>query len=456
MGLPEGAPQLVVQDSRPEASLSPVDGWEILEPSKEPPPMSLRTLVKKALPWLAFALAIAALGYTWNWALAKASERHRMHHAFSTGTTKYILGLCPSSPLVDNMPRWASDMRARCQVHQPTWGIVDQGTARPELDLENSSTWESIQLLSRLLLEISPGKLVSLISLVVISLAGVLGLQRRGWLGRQGLTLRVARGAALSMLAIVMFGLSVSLVLLDEQEALTMCQITGSTYANLLSIDARCSQQTMLLRDTQALLEQKKGELDARARELEELKQEIASLGVMRDALGSFKTELKSQSESTQQLIMAVTGATLEGIGKAVDPLHRDVKGLDAALESDLTDFKTGLRGELREDMKALVRSELKAALRDEELEAVIRREVRAAVREDVRAVVRGELQESLKTVVTASHVSAPAPKQAEPPATRKPTESSPKAAKSTSYSAPAKPSAPESKKPSAPAQGKR
>lgn len=417
--------------------------------------MSLRTLVKKALPWLAFALAIAALGYTWNWALAKASERHRMHHAFSTGTTKYILGLCPSSPLVDDMPRWASDMRARCQVHQPTWGIVDQGV-RPELDLENSSTWESIQLLSRLLLEISPGKLVSLISLVVISLAGVLGLQRRGWLGRQGLTLRVARGAALSMLAIVMFGLSVSLVLLDEQENLTMCQITGSTYANLLSIDARCSQQTMLLRDTQALLEQKKDELDARARELEDLKQEIASLGVMRDALGSFKTELKSQSESTQQLIMAVTGATLEGIGKAVDPLHRDVKGLDAALKTDLTDFKTGLRGELQEDMKALVRNELKAALRDAELEAVIRREVRAAVREDVRAVVRGELQESLKTVVAASHVSAPAPKQAEPPATRKPVEPAPKAAKSTSYAVTAKPTAPEGKKPTAPAQGKR
>jgi predicted nucleic acid-binding Zn-ribbon protein len=417
--------------------------------------MSLRTFVKKALPWLAFALAIVALGYTWNWALAKASARHRMHHAFSTGTTKYILGLCPSTPLVDDMPLWASDMRARCQVNQPNWGSVDQG-APPELDLENSSTWESIQLLSRLLLEISPGKLVSLVSLVVISLAGVLGLQRRGWLGRQGLTLRVARGAALSMLAVVMFALSISLVLLDEQETLTMCQITGSTYANLLSIDARCSQQTTLLRDTQALLEQKKDELDARARELEDLKQEIASLGVMRDALGSFKTELKSQSESTQQLIMAVTGATLEGITKAVDPLQKDVKGLDASLKTDLTDFKNGLRGELQGDLKTLVRSELKAALKDEGLEDLIRREVRAAVREDVRAVVRGELQDSLKTVVAASHVSAPAPKQAEPPAPRKPPEPSPKATKNTSYSVPAKAAAPETKKPTTPAQGKR
>lgn len=418
--------------------------------------MSLRTFVKMALPWLAFALAIVALGYTWNWALAKASERHRMHHAFSTGTTKYILGLCPSTSLVDAMPPWASDMRARCQVNQPTWGIVDQGTARPELDLENNSTWESIQLLSRLLLEISPGKLVSLVSLVVISLAGALGLQRRGWLGRQGLTLRVARGAALSMLAIVMFALSISLALLDEQETLTMCQITGSTYANLLSIDARCSQQTTLLRNTQALLEQKKDELDARARELEDLKQEIASLGVMRDALGSFKTELKSQSESTQQLIMAVTGATLEGISKAVDPLQKDVKGLDASLKTDLTDFKNGLRGELQGDLKTLVRSELKAALKDEALEELIRREVRAAVREDVRAVVRGELQDSLKTVVAASHVSAPAPKQAEPPAPRKPPEPAPKATKNTSYSVPAKPAPPEGKKPTAPAQGKR
>jgi hypothetical protein len=437
-----GAPQLVVHDSRTDTSLSPVDGWEILPglrspsprvPPKEPPPMSLRTLAKKALPWLAFALAIASLGYTWNWALAKASERHRMHHAFSTGTTKYIFGLCPSTPLVSDMPQWASDMRGRCQAKQPTWGSVDHGTARPDLDIEKGSTWEAIQLLSRLVLEISPGKMLSLLSLVVISLAGVLGLQRRGWLGRQGLNLRIARGAALSMLAIVMFALSISLVLLDEQETLTMCQMTGSTYANLLSIDARCSQQTMLLRDTQALLEQKKGELDARARELEDLKQEIASLGAMRDALGSFETELKSQSESTQQLIMAVTGATLEGISKAVDPLQKDVKGLDESLKTDLTDFKTGLRGELQRDLKALVRSELKAALREEELEDVIRREVRAAVREDVLAVVH-----------------------AEPPATRKPTEPAQKGAKSTSYSVSARPSAPEGKKPTAPAQGKR
>jgi predicted nucleic acid-binding Zn-ribbon protein len=402
--------------------------------------MSLRLFAKKALPWLAFALAIAALGYTWNWALAKATERHRVHHAFTTGTTKYILGLCPSTPLVNDMPPWATDMRTRCQVKQPSWGAVDNGTARPELDLENNSTWQSIQLLSRLVLEISPGKLLSLVSLVVISLAGVLGLQRRGWLGRQGLTLRVARGAALSMLAIVMFALSISLMLLDEQETLTMCQITGSTYANLLSIDTRCSQQTMLLRDTQAMLAQKKDELDARSRELEDLKQEIASLGAMRDALGSFKTELKSQSESTQQLIMAVTGATLEGISKAVDPLQKDVKGLDAALKTDLTDFKAGLRGELQGDLKDLVRSELKAALREEALEDLIRREVRAAVREDVRAVVRGELQESLKPVLAVGH--APAPKPAEP---------APKATKNTSYSVPAKPSAPEAKKPSAP-----
>ncbi|HYO71631.1 MAG TPA: hypothetical protein VEU33_36690 [Archangium sp.] len=418
--------------------------------------MSLSTFAKKALPWLAFALAIAALGYTWNWALAKATERHRVHHAFTTGTTKYILGLCPSTPLVNDMPLWVSDMRTRCQVKQPTWGVVDNGTARPELDLENSSTWQSIQLLSRLVLEISPGKLLSLLSLVVISLAGVLGLQRRGWLGRQGLTFRVARGAALSMLAIVMFALSISLMLLDEQETLTMCQITGSTYANLLSIDARCSQQTTLLRDTQALLEQKKDELDARSRELEDLKQEIASLGAMRDALGSFKTELKSQSESTQQLIMAVTGATLEGISKAVDPLQKDVKGLDAALKTDLTDFKTGLRGELQGDLKDLVRSELKAALREEALEDLIRREVRAAVREDVRTVVRGELQESLKPVLAVGHVTAPAPKQVEPPAPRKPPEPAPKAAKTTSNSVSAKPSAPESKKPSASAPGKR
>jgi hypothetical protein len=407
--------------------------------------MSLRTFAKKALPWLAFALAIAALGYTWNWALAKATERHRIHHAFTTGTTKYILGLCPSTPLVNDMPHWASDMRTRCQVKQPTWGIVDNGTASPDFALEKGSTWEAIQLLSKLVLEISPGKLLSLLSLVVISLAGVFGLQRRGWLGRQGLTLRVARGAALSMLAIVMFALSISLMLLDEQETLTMCQITGSTYANLLSIDTRCSQQTMLLRDTQAMLAQKKDELDTRARELEDLKQEIASLGAMRDALGSFKTELKSQSESTQQLIMAVTGATLEGISKAVDPLQKDVKGLDDALKTDLTDFKTSLRGELQGDLKALVRSELKAVLREEALEDLIRREVRAAVREDVRAVVRGELQESLKPVLAVSHVPAP-----------KPTEPAPKAAKNTSYSVPAKPSPPEAKKSSAPAPGKR
>ncbi|MFE8599323.1 hypothetical protein [Archangium violaceum] len=420
--------------------------------------MSLSTVAKKALPWLAFALAIAALGYSWNWALAKATERHRVHNAFTTGTTKYILGLCPSTPLVNDMPSWASDMRTRCQVKQPAWGVADNGTTRPELDLENSSTWQSIQLLSKLVLEISPGKLLSLLSLVVISLAGVLGLQRRGFLGRQGLTLRVARGAALSMLAIVMFALSISLMLLDEQETLTMCQITGSTYANLLSIDTRCSQQTMLLRDTQAMLAQKKDELDTRSRELEDLKQEIASLGAMRDALGSFKTELKSQSESTQQLIMAVTGATLEGISKAVDPLQKDVKGLDAALKTDLTDFKTGLRGELQGDLKALVRSELKAALREEALEDLIRREVRAAVREDVRAVVRGELQESLKPVLAVGHVSAPAPapRQAEPPSPRKPPEPAPKPAKTTSNTVSAKSSAPEAKKPSAPAPGKR
>ena len=100
----------------------------------------------------------------------------------------------------------------------------------------------------------------------------------------------MARGTALAMLTIVLFALSVSLVLLDEQDTLSMCQLTGNTYANLLSIDARCSQQTMLLRDTQALLAQKKDELDTRARELEDLKQEIASLGAMRDALGTFKT----------------------------------------------------------------------------------------------------------------------------------------------------------------------
>src|SRR5690348_1021100 len=113
-----GAPQLVVHDSREEGPLFPVDGWGILPgsrslprvPPKEPPPMSLSTVAKKALPWLAFALAIAALGYSWNWALAKATERHRVHNAFTTGTTKYILGLCPSTPLVNDMPSWASDM----------------------------------------------------------------------------------------------------------------------------------------------------------------------------------------------------------------------------------------------------------------------------------------------------------------------------------------------------------
>jgi hypothetical protein len=399
--------------------------------------MSLRTIAKKALPWLALVLAICALGYTWKWALAKATERHRVQHAFNTGSTKYIFGLCPSTPLVEDMPRWASDMRGRCQATQPTWGSVENGTQPTELELENGSTGHAVQLLSRLMLEISPGKLLSLLSLLVISLAGVLGLQRRGFLGSQGLHLRVARGAAVAMLTIVLSALSISLVLLDEQETLSMCQLTGNTYANLLSIDARCSQQTMLLRDTQALLAQKKDELDTRARELEDLKQEIASLGAMRDALGTFKTELQSQSESTQQLIMAVTGATLEGITKAVDPLHKDVKGLDAALKAD---FKNGLRGELQEDMRALVRGELKAALRGEELEELIRREVRAAVREDVRAVVRGELRESLKPAVAPAPAPAPAPK----------------ATKSASFSVPPKATAPGGKAPPAPAQGKR
>jgi hypothetical protein len=401
--------------------------------------MSLGTIAKKALPWLALALAICALGYTWKWALAKATERHRVQHAFNTGSTKYIFGLCPSTPLVEDMPRWASDMRGRCQATQPTWGSVENGTQPTELELDSDSTGHAVQLLSRLVLEISPGKLLSLLSLLVISLAGVLGMQRRGWLERQGLHLRVARGTALAMLTIVLFALSVSLVLLDEQETLSMCQLTGNTYANLLSIDARCSQQTMLLRDTQALLAQKKDELDTRARELEDLKQEIASLGAMRDALGTFKTELQSQSESTQQLIMAVTGATLESITKAVDPLHKDVKGLDAALKED---FKKGLRGELQEDMRALVRGELKTALRSEELEELIRREVRAAVREDVRAVVRGELRESLKPVVAPASAPAPA--------------ATPKSTKSASFSVPAKPSVPGGKAPTAPAQGKR
>jgi hypothetical protein len=244
--------------------------------------MSLRTLAKKALPWIALALAIAVLGYTWNWALAKATERHRMHNAFVTGTSKYIFGLCPSTPLENDMPRWASDMRGFCHAIQPTWGSVEHGTPGSDLDIESGSTWEAIQLVSKLVLEISPAKVLSLLTLVVISLAGVLGLQQRGWLIRQGFAprLRVARGAALTMLVIVILALSASLVLLNEQEAVTMCQVTGGTYGNLRSIDARCSQQTMLLRDTQALLEQKKGELDARARELDDLKREIASLGV--------------------------------------------------------------------------------------------------------------------------------------------------------------------------------
>ncbi len=372
--------------------------------------MSPRNFVKQALPWVALVLAIAALGYTWRWALSKSSERQRMHHAFSTGTTNYIFSLCPSTPLVASEPRWASDMRGRCLAHQPTWGTAQQGGARPEqLDIEKGSTWQSLQLLSRLVLEISPGKMLSLLSLVVISLAGTLGVQRKGWLERQGLSLSITRGAAVSMLTVVLVALSVSLVLLDEQETLSMCQVTGGTYANLLSVDARCSQQTMLLRETQDKLEQKKGELDARAQELEELKREIASLGVMRDALGSFKTELQSQSESTQQLIRAVTGATLDGITKALDPIHADVKGLDSSLK---TDFRKGLRGELQEDMTSLVRAELKTALQGEQLQELIRREVREAVRADVREVVRGELRESVKTVLAASPaVLAPAPK---------------------------------------------
>ena len=36
--------------------------------------MSLRTLAKKALPWIALVLALVVLGYTWNGALAKATE----------------------------------------------------------------------------------------------------------------------------------------------------------------------------------------------------------------------------------------------------------------------------------------------------------------------------------------------------------------------------------------------
>lgn len=382
--------------------------------------MSLRSVAKTALPWLAFALALASLGYTWKWALEKATERQRMHHAFSTGTTKYIFSLCPSTSLVDDMPRWASDVRGRCLAHQPAWGSEAQGAVRSELDIEAGSTWQGLQLLSRLVLEISPGKMLSLLSLVVISSAGVLGLQRRrGWLHRQGLDprLRITRGSALTMLALVLLALSASLALLDEQETLSMCQMTGGTYVNLLAIDARCSQQTMLLRDTQALLEHKKGELDARARELEDLKREIASLGVMRDALGSFKTELQSQSESTQQLIMAVTGATLENIGKAVDPIDQDVKALDEVLK---TGFKTDLRGALHEDMQALLREELRAALQGGEFQDLLRREVRTVVREDVREIVRGELREPMKTVLAASHVPVPA----EPLAVHKPTPS--------------------------------
>ncbi|MGZ3459875.1 MAG: hypothetical protein ACXU86_15375, partial [Archangium sp.] len=251
--------------------------------------MSLRTFAKKALPWLALALAVASLGYSWTWALAKSSDRNRKHNAFTTSTSKYIFNLCPSTSLHDDMPQWARDIRGLCQASQPTWGSVENGPSAtgPGLEIENGSMWEALQLLSRLVLEISPGKVLSLLSLVVFSLAGILGLKEGGWLSRQKLNPRpprVTRGAALSMLIIVTLTLSASLVLLDEQETVTMCQMTASTYANLLSIDARCSQQAMLLRDTQTLLEQKKGELDARAKELEELKREIASLGAMRDA----------------------------------------------------------------------------------------------------------------------------------------------------------------------------
>lgn len=438
--------------------------------------MSLRSVAKLALPWVAFALAMVLLGYTWNWALAKASERHRIHQAFTLGTTQYIFGLCPSTPLVSDVPRWAGDMRGFCQAHQPTWGNEENRSESPDLAMESGSKWQAVQLLSKLVLEVSPAKVLSLLPLVVISLAGLLGLQRRGWFSRRD-NLRVTRGAALAMLTIVMLTLSASLALLDEQEARTMCQVTGGTYANLLSIDARCSQQTMLLRDTQALLEQKKGELDARARELEDLKREIASLGAMRDALGTFKTELKNQSESTQQLIMAVTGATLESLSKAVDPLHKDVQGLEQSLQ---TDFKNGLREELRGDLKALVREELKTALQSEQLEELVRREVRAVVKEDVRAVVRGELQDSMKTILASGHVPAPAPARAEPTLTAKapapspapvqvkasaPAQASakavqppppPAAQKKAATSAPAKPAASSGKPATAPAPGKR
>lgn len=410
--------------------------------------MSLSTFAKKALPWLAFAVALAALGYTWKWALSKSSERQRMHHAFSAGTTNYIFGLCPDTSLADETPRWASDMHERCRANHPSWGTPEQGGVRTELDIEKGSTWQSLQMLSRLVLEVSPGKMLSLLSLVVISLAGTLGVQHKGWLERQGLSMSITRGAALSMLTVVVAALSVSLVLLDEQESLSMCQMTGSTYANLRSVDARCSQQTTLLRDTQARLEQKKGELEASANELEDLRKEIASLGVMRDALGSFKTELQSQSESTQQLIKAVTGATLEGISKAVDPLHTGMKGLDESLKSD---FRKGLRGELKEDMTGLVRGELKAALHEEGLQELIRREVRQAVREEVRdtvreevrTVVRGELRESVKAALAASPALLTSAPKAEARAT-------------TANLAVSKSPAPARKPSPAPAQGKR
>lgn len=427
--------------------------------------MSLRSVAKKALPWIAFALALVLLGYTWNQALAKATERHRIHQAFTLGTTKYIFGLCPSTPLVSDVPRWAGDMRGFCQAHQPSWGNAENKSENPDLAIENGSTWQAVQLLSQLVLEVSPAKVLSLLPLVVLSLAGLLGLQHRGWLKRQGFdpSLRITRGAALTMLIVLTLTLSASLVLLDEQEARTMCQVTGGTYANLLSIDARCSQQTMLLRDTQALLEQKKGELDARARELEDLKREIASLGAMRDALGTFKTELKNQSESTQQLIMAITGATLDGLGKAVDPLHKDVQGLEQSLR---TDFKNGLREELHGDIKTLVREELKTALQSEQLEELVRREVRAVVKEDVRAVVRGELQESMKTMLASGHVPASAPAHAEPvlaakapapsPAPVQAKASAPAAQKKPATRAPVKPTAASGKSSTARAQGKR
>jgi hypothetical protein len=370
--------------------------------------MSLRTFAKKALPWIALAVAVACLGYTWNRALAKATERHRTHNAFVAGTSKYIFNLCPSTSLKDDVPAWVSDMRGLCQARQPTWGTAEQGATGANLNIETGSRWEALQLISKLALEITPGKVLSLLTLVVISLAGILGLQQQGWMSRQGINprLRVTRGIAVSMLVIVVMALSASLLLFDAQETMTMCQMTGNTYANLLSVDARCSQQTTLLRDTQAQLEQKKGELDSRARELEDLKREIASLSAMRDALGTFKTELKTQSESTQQLLMAVTGATLESISKTVDPLHKQVQGLDQTLK---TDFKNDLRGELQGDMKSLVHGELKAALQGEELRELVRREVRAAVQEDVRAVMRDELRDSMKTVLAATHAPAPA-----------------------------------------------